>query len=186
MFAPAEAAATLDAFRRSGLEPCVYVDDPDFDVVLPDCPSTSPGHVDYLTPVSTVGSLDDAVAGFPVYAFSVLGLERSRLEPAAAVLRDQGVEVVFYPEPSYGEYGLIANPPGVSKWNGIDTFCRMHEISAAEVLAVGDADNDLTMLTQAGVAVAVEGGTHGVLALADHVIAPPASNGWAALLDLVS
>lgn len=185
VFDPVEAAATLDAFRRSGLEPCVYVDDVDVDIVLSGSPSTCPAHVEYLRPVSRVGSLDEAVARLPVYAFSVLGLARSRLEPVAGLLRGQGVELVFYPEPSYGEYGLIANPPGVSKWSGVDAFCRVHGISATEVLAVGDADNDLTMLTHAGVAVGVEGGTEGVLALADHVIAAPAKNGWATLLDLI-
>jgi len=53
------------------------------------------------------------------------------------------------------------------------------------VLAVGDGDNDVTMLTHAAVAVAVKGGTEAVLAAADHVIAPPGEHGWETLLDLI-
>jgi len=58
-------------------------------------------------------------------------------------------------------------------------------ITAGEVLAVGDGDNDLPMLTQAAVAVAVKGGSKRVLAAADHVINPQSEHGWVSLLDLV-
>lgn len=92
---------------------------------------------------------------------------------------------MLYPEPRYGGYGLIVNPPGISKWNGIAAFCHLTGISASEVLAVGDGDNDLTMLSRAAVAVAVKGGTERALAAADHVIGPPSEHGWASLLDLI-
>ena len=64
-------------------------------------------------------------------------------------------------------------------------FCRLSGISASEVLAVGDGDDDVTMLTNAAVAVAVKGGTEAALAAADHIIAPPGEHGWETLLDLI-
>lgn len=96
------------------------------------------------------------------------------------------MQVLLYVKPVYGDYGLIVNPPGVSKWSGIDAFCRLAGIAATEVLAVGDGDNDLEMLKQAGVAVAVRGGTERVMAMANHVVDPPSRGGWAALLDLIT
>jgi hydroxymethylpyrimidine pyrophosphatase-like HAD family hydrolase len=50
---------------------------------------------------------------------------------------------------------------------------------------VGDGDNDVAMLTQAAVAVAVRGGTPAALNAADHLIDPPHAHGWLSLLDLI-
>ncbi len=184
VFGPAGALAVLAIFRRAGLEPCVYVEDPVVDVVVSAAPSTCAAHLDYLGGLAGVEDLDAALLARPVYAFSVLGVARERLEPAAGLLSAGGAEVMLYAEPRYGGYGLIVNPPGISKWNGIEAFCRLSGISASEVLAVGDGDNDLTMLTRAAVAVAVKGGTERALAAADHVIGPPGEHGWVSLLDL--
>ena len=121
----------------------------------------------------------------PVYAFSVLGVPRERLDRTADVLISNGAHVIVFPEPRYGGYGLTVNPRGISKWTGIDAYCQLAGIAPSEVLAVGDGDNDVTMLTQAAVAVAVRGGTDHVLALADYVIGPPSEHGWLSLLDFV-
>jgi hydroxymethylpyrimidine pyrophosphatase-like HAD family hydrolase len=180
-----DAVAALASFRQYGLEPCIYVDDPDVDVLISETPSTCAAHLAYLGELARVVDLDDAVLARPVYAFSVMGIPRERLEGTANHLMSNGAHVIVYPEPSYGEYGLIGNPPGISKWAGIEAYCRLAGIAASEVLAVGDGDNDVTMLTQAAVAVAVQGGTERVLALADHVIGPPGEHGWASLLDIV-
>ena len=185
MFDSAGALAVLAVFRWAGLEPCVYVEDPDVDVLVSPAPSTCAAHLDYLGGLAGVADLDAALRARPVYAFSVLGVARERLEPAAGLLRASGAEVMLYAEPRYGGYGLIVNPPGISKWTGIEAFCRLSGIAASEVLAVGDGDNDLTMLTHAAVAVAGRDGTERTLATADHVIGPPSEHGWESLLDLI-
>ena len=64
-------------------------------------------------------------------------------------------------------------------------FCRERDLDPDRVLAVGDGANDVELLEAAKVACAVAGGHAAALALADHVIDPPAAGGWAALLDLV-
>ena len=185
MFDSTVAAATLAVFRSVGLEPCLYVEDPDVDIIVSDNPATCPAHLAYIGDVARVDDLDTAVVARPVYAFSVLGLARERLEPAARLLIEQGVHVLLYAEPTYGAYGLIANAPGVSKWSGVDAYCRIAGIDAKEVLAVGDGDNDVEMLARAAVAVAVKGGTDKALEVADHVIDPPDEHGWFALLGLI-
>ena len=52
-------------------------------------------------------------------------------------------------------------------------------LSREDVIGVGDGHNDLEMLAHAGTAVAVEGAPAELLALADHVIAPPSRAGLA-------
>ena len=185
LFDSTVAAAALAAFRTAGLEPCIYVEDPVVDIIVSDHPGTCPAHLAYIGDVSRAEDLDIAIKARPVYAFSVLGLSRDRLEPAARLLIDHGLQTVLYAEPTYGAYGLIVNPPGVSKWSGIDAYCQIAGIHPSEVLAVGDGDNDVEMLARAAVAVAVKGGTDKAIAAADHVIDPPHEHGWATLLDLI-
>jgi hydroxymethylpyrimidine pyrophosphatase-like HAD family hydrolase len=184
-FALADAVAALAHFRRSGLDPCVYVEDPDIDVLVSGTPSTCAAHMAHLGGLVGVDDLDEVVSARPVYAFSVLGVARERLELAADLLLSSGAVVTLYPEPRYGDYGLIVNPPGITKWSGIEAYCRLAGVTAGEVLAVGDGDNDVPMLTQAAVAVAVKGGSKRALAAADHVINPPSEHGWVSLLDLI-
>jgi hydroxymethylpyrimidine pyrophosphatase-like HAD family hydrolase len=45
VFAQADAVAALAAFRRFDLDPCVYVEEPDVDVVVSETPSTCAAHM---------------------------------------------------------------------------------------------------------------------------------------------
>ncbi len=185
-FDPSAAHETLRIFRAHGLDPCVYVEHPEFDIVVSGAPSTCGAHLARLGTDAITGDLETTTATAPVYAFSVLGLRHERLRPVLDEL-DQMPEAsaVLYPEPVYGDYGLIVNPPGITKWSGIVAYCRLHGIEANEVMAVGDGLNDIPMLEHAGVAVAVRGGAPGALAISHHVIAPPSFDGWVEIVDLV-
>lgn len=79
VFDPAGALAVLATFRGAGLEPCVYVEDPDVDVLVSQTPSTCGAHLHYLGGFARAEDLDAALAALPVYAFSVLGVARERL-----------------------------------------------------------------------------------------------------------
>ena len=185
-FAPAVALQTLATFRAYGLDPCIYVEHPEIDIVVSEAPSTCAQHLTYLGSVAGVGDLFDTASTHDVYAFSVLGLSNQRLGAVAdALALVAGSSVVLYPEPDYGQFGLIVNSPGVTKWTGVQAYCREHGIRPEEVLAVGDGLNDLTMLRQAGVAVAIRGGAPEAVAEAEHVIEAPEAGGWARIVDLV-
>lgn len=185
-FAPAVALQTLATFQAHGLEPCIYVVHPEIDIVVSEAPSTCAAHLAHLGSIAAVGDLFDTTATRNVYAFSVLGLSNQRLGAVAdALALVAGSSVVLCPEPDYGQFGLIVNSPGVTKWTGVQAYCRRHNIGPEEVLAVGDGLNDLTMLRQAGVAVAVRGGAPEAVAEAEHLIDPPGANGWARVVDLV-
>jgi hydroxymethylpyrimidine pyrophosphatase-like HAD family hydrolase len=130
--------------------------------------------------------LEATAAREAVYAFSVLGLSRERLSPVYdELLHTPDASAILYREPAYGDYGLIVNPPGITKWTGVEAYCRRHDIDADEVMAVGDGLNDIPMLRHAGVAVAVHGGAPEAIAVAQHLIAPPTSGGWTEVIDLV-
>jgi hydroxymethylpyrimidine pyrophosphatase-like HAD family hydrolase len=180
------ALGTLATFRAHGLDPCIYVEDPEVDIVVSGTPSTCAEHLDYLGPVAATGDLEVTAATAEVYQFSLLGLSYERLSAIAQTLAlTDASSVVLYPEPFYGQFGLIVSPPGVTKWTGIATYCDLHDIGAPEVLAVGDGLNDVTMLKEAGVAVGVRGGADEVMAASEYLIDPPEADGWEQIVDLV-
>ena len=59
----------------------------------------------------------------------------------------------------------------VSKASGLEELCRLRGIPVSESIAVGDADNDLTMLQTAGFAVAMGNANDQVKAAADAIVA---------------
>ena len=62
---------------------------------------------------------------------------------------------------------------GVNKAVGITVAAAHLGVSRSDIIGVGDGYNDLEMLAHAGTAVVVEGAPPELLALADHIIAPP-------------
>ncbi|MBW0103700.1 HAD family hydrolase [Pseudonocardia sp. KRD291] len=72
---------------------------------------------------------------------------------------------------------------GVSKASGLARVTRRLGIDAADVLAVGDGDNDREMLRWAGHGVAMGQGPDTVRADADEVTAPVTADGLADALD---
>ena len=133
------ARGTLAAFRAHGLDPCLYVDDPEIDIAVSASPSTCAEHLQRLGQFARTRDLGEVASSDAVYAFSVLGLDIEILAPLARELEAvHGNRVVLSPDPNYGRFGLIVNPPGVSKWSGIEAYCRLHGIASTEVVAVGD------------------------------------------------
>ena len=63
-------------------------------------------------------------------------------------------------------------------------FCAEQGIDPGRVLAVGDGANDLELLEGAAVACVVDTAAPAGLARADHLIGPPGTGGWAAVLEL--
>ncbi|MGJ9424062.1 HAD family hydrolase [Aeromicrobium sp. CF3.5] len=68
-------------------------------------------------------------------------------------------------------------PEGVSKASGLDVLCQRLGLEAADVLAVGDGNNDIEMLRWAGRGVAMGQGPDSVKAAADAVTGPIDADG---------
>ena len=184
-FAPEAAAEALAAFEAGGLPPCVYVSEPDVDVVLPADPASHPGHLESLHGVTRTADLAATVASQPVYAFSVLGRPERDLAPVAVALDAAGFGFDCAPEPIWPGWGITAMAPGVSKWAGVLAFCAAVGCSPDDVLAVGDNTNDVPMLEAAAWPLAVAGSSAARLLPEVPTIEPPARDGWAEIPALL-
>ncbi len=76
--------------------------------------------------------------------------------------------------------------PGVTKAATLARWAADRDIAAADVWALGDAPNDLSMLDWAGTSFAVANAHPAVLAAADRRCAANAEDGVAAVLELAS
>jgi hydroxymethylpyrimidine pyrophosphatase-like HAD family hydrolase len=183
-FPPGAARQVLEGFAAAGLSPCVYVDRPDVDLVVGDHPSTHPGHLARARPWVATDDLARVVETEPVYAFAVVGRPGALLEPVPGLVGHAGSASVVH-DLIYGGHTVQVRPPRVSKWSGVLAFCAEQGLDPGRILAVGDGANDLELLEGAAIACAVATATPAVLARADHVIGPPASGGWADVLQVV-
>jgi hydroxymethylpyrimidine pyrophosphatase-like HAD family hydrolase len=65
----------------------------------------------------------------------------------------------------------------VSKWDALHRLARQEGIASAEIMAVGDDENDLEMIRHAGLGVAMGNATETVKAVADFVTTSNAEDG---------
>lgn len=66
---------------------------------------------------------------------------------------------------------------GWNKGQAIDRLCRHLEIESKHVIAFGDGKNDIDMLRQAGVSIAMESGAPELCRMADAICEPPMQDG---------
>ena len=86
--------------------------------------------------------------------------------------------------PAYPEVDFInVLAPGVSKGKALDTLAAFLGIPLAEVMAVGDGPNDISLLTSAGLAVAMGGAPDELKAVADYVTLDVDHNGLAEAIN---
>jgi hydroxymethylpyrimidine pyrophosphatase-like HAD family hydrolase len=185
-FSPQAASTVLDAFAAGGFQPCLHVERPGVDIVVGDRPSTDPRHLARAAPWVARDDLGRTVRSDAVLSFSVVGGDAAALGQVAFAIVAAGVGAASVtPDLLYGGSTLQVRPVGVSKWSGVLAFCGDQGLDSSRVLAVGDGANDVELLRGASIACAVAGGSPDALSHADHIIDPPASGGWAAILDLV-
>ena len=78
-------------------------------------------------------------------------------------------------------YNLVA--PGVSKGRALKELANYLKIPLAQTLAIGDANNDISLLETAGLAVAMGNAAASVQRAADHVTADVDHDGVAAAVE---
>jgi hydroxymethylpyrimidine pyrophosphatase-like HAD family hydrolase len=184
---PTEAARdVLAAFAAADLSPCVYVDRPGVDLVVDGHPTTHPLHLARAFPWADRADLPAVVDSEPVFAFTVVGHpDRHRLEPVLEAIGAAGSGSIVH-DLVYGGCTLQVRPPGVSKWSGVLAFCADRGLDPTRVLAIGDGANDVELLEAAAIPCTVATAAPAALARARHVLDPPTTGGWAAVLDLVA
>lgn len=78
---------------------------------------------------------------------------------------------------------IEVNKVGVNKANAIQSICQKIGITMKEVLAVGDSLNDLKMIKQVGIGVAVANAQPVIMEAADHVTATNNEDGVAKAIE---
>ncbi len=86
--------------------------------------------------------------------------------------------------------GVVSRPDylevaarGVSKWGGIRAALAPLGIQPEHTVAIGDGDNDLEMISGAGIGIAMGNASDKVKAVADWVAPPNSEDGFAAAVD---
>lgn len=64
---------------------------------------------------------------------------------------------------------IEVNPIGVNKATGLERVCQEMDITMGEVMAVGDSLNDIKMIAEAGLGIAMGNAQEQVKATADHI-----------------
>jgi hydroxymethylpyrimidine pyrophosphatase-like HAD family hydrolase len=99
----------------------------------------------------------------------------------AAEIDDDVTAGVAVPYHGAGEWVELL-PEGVSKASGLAAICRELGVDREDVVAVGDAWNDIPMLEWAGTGVAMGASAPQVLEVADRVVPSAAEDGVAVLI----
>ena len=85
--------------------------------------------------------------------------------------------------PAFGVEVLEIFDPAVNKWEGILHLARHHNIDPSQIVAIGDDINDLPMIRNAGLGVAMGNARPEVQAVAAKVIGSNREDGLAAFLE---
>jgi hydroxymethylpyrimidine pyrophosphatase-like HAD family hydrolase len=104
--------------------------------------------------------------------------ERARVVAEMQAAFNGRISVI--PSHAYLVEGL---PAGVNKGDGLAWLADYYHLSATQVMAVGDNDNDVPMLQWAGVGVAVGNASPLARTAADWIAPPVSEDGAAAAID---
>jgi hydroxymethylpyrimidine pyrophosphatase-like HAD family hydrolase len=188
-FDTASAIGVLDEFRRVGLDPCCYVDAgaargdmAHVEVYVSERPGTHPEHLRSLGRSAATADLEEVVRREQVLSFGVIGCEEEPARRIAEMVGHLGAPTM---NRAYDLPGLAFTvaPHGVSKWDGVLSYCALAGIDHEKVLAIGDGPNDLELLEHASIALSLTGAHPSAIARADALVAAVDEGGWAELLD---
>jgi Cof subfamily protein (haloacid dehalogenase superfamily) len=120
------------------------------------------------------------IADYPIHKLIILD-DPSRIQqlrpPLALHMGKQADVLITQPEM------VEIMPPGTSKGHSLRWLALRLGVSMADVLAIGNAENDLTMLQMAGLGVAVANAAQVVLDSADFITASNNDDGVADALE---
>lgn len=112
--------------------------------------------------------------------------EPERIEPVKSALTERFGERIFFHSiyvPAQRVQILEIFDPSVNKWEGILHVARRHDITADQIVAIGDDVNDLHMIRNAGLGVAMGNARDEIKTIAKRVIGANHEEGLAAFLD---
>ena len=169
-----EAIAALEEF---GLSPNVYVDDELFVAAETEYSRAYSGF--QRLPVTEVGDLLGWLDRAPTKLVAVAEPDVLAEARAELVRRFTGRVFLTTSLPHLLELGH----PAVTKGSGIAFVAAELGLDLADVVAFGDGENDVELLEVAGFGIAIEGGHHRLLEIADATCPGPERDGVAAMIE---
>jgi Cof subfamily protein (haloacid dehalogenase superfamily) len=142
---------------------------------------SSPGYEHaWLNPDNTEVSVADLLSA-PAIKLLIRKSGARSADMAAELAKHMGAEGEITYSTNNGLVEIV--PSGISKASGVSEIAAPLGITDGEVLAFGDMPNDLPMLVQAGLGVAMGNAHPEVLIAADEVTAPNTDDGVARVLE---
>lgn len=183
-FTPQDLDRVLQVLAANNVAPVAYLSDTT--AVAVEGVTTSAHHLSTLGEDLVWWTMDQLAARSDVLGLSMLGIPRADVAAAFDLLVDDpAAETNGFTDELYPPFSMMIAPKGIDKQRGIEAWCAHKGLTPDRVIALGDAGNDIAMLTAADVAVTVAGAADDVRALGHHEIRPPAEGGWATILDLI-
>lgn len=119
-------------------------------------------------------------APFPIAKMNLYHTDRDARVRTERRIREAGLPL----ELAYAEYSsLECSAMGVDKGIGLERLCEKLHIPIEQTIAVGDGENDLSILKKAGLAVAMGNAAEKVLAAADVVVSDCDHDGCAEAIE---
>lgn len=112
--------------------------------------------------------------------------EPEDIDPVKRVLDERFVGRVFFQSifvPAQRVQVLEVFDPSVNKWEGVLHVARRHGITPRQIIAIGDDVNDIHMIANAGLGVAMANARDEIKAVAARVIGSNREDGLAAFLE---
>ncbi|MDX1962746.1 MAG: Cof-type HAD-IIB family hydrolase [Pirellulales bacterium] len=187
---PAVLLPLLAYVHDRGFQPILYTDSfgLGYDFHLAEARAKSPELAEFLSlNADSIRLSPDLMTSPPadVFAGFVMGTADEMRDLAANLERLWPGELYVHVirSPRYFGYMCEIAPAGVSKWSGVQYVARQLQLSPAQICAVGDDVNDLPMLTQAGLGVAMGNAPPDVRAQASRVTGKNTDEGLLQVVD---
>jgi len=174
-----DAERIREIFLAHDLEPLVYIDHPDRDVLAAPNVSAGEGYVQTAPGVRHVDDLGEAMAEADVIGFGAFGYSLEQLSGIQrAILAESLASSFISPSHYEGDQGIMVQGAEVDKATGLDVYCERHNLDRTKLAVVGDGFNDVGMLKTAAIAIVPTNAPPEVRGVADALIAPNEEGGW--------
>lgn len=128
-------------------------------------------HTRYYEPLANIQPSIDLIAGGPpIYKLLLMSdketIDAIRPHMDGEILRGHHATTMQAVETM-----LEIVPPGINKWTALEVMSNHLDTPIQSIMAIGDGENDLEMITGAGLGIAMGNAVDKVKTAADHVVA---------------
>jgi len=189
---PETALVLADLILSEGFPPVIMMDafDQGFDFLTTDPVGRTQTHAQFINKNRRFGLMaHDVPKKFPAPVTQILALgERQELEAVHAAARERCghlVDMRIIRAPQYSHFVFEAYATGISKWDALQHLIRRMRIPVNCIAAIGDDINDLELLRESGLGIAMGNAPEHVKAAADACVASCDNDGFAQAVELI-